>query len=72
MIWADPTSDTVDKDDIQDTSRFPDKVTVVTSETDLKRELTDYLTYGMNPKTGCGPKIRKWKHRVREKKRDIG
>lgn len=73
IIWADPTSDdTVDKEDVQDTSRFPDKVTVVTSETKLKRELTDYLTYGMNPKTGCGPKIRKWKHRVREKKRDIG
>lgn len=73
IIWADPTNnDAVDPDEIQDTSRFPDKVTVVTSESGLKRELTNYLTYGMNPKTGCGPKIQRWKDRVREKKLDIG
>lgn len=73
IIWADPDSDGRGDDaDVPDTSRFPDKVSVVTSEADLKQELTDYLTYGMNPKTGCGSKIRKWKHRVSEKKRDIG
>lgn len=72
IVWADPASDDVDADEIQDTSRFPDKVSVVTTEAELKRKITEYLTYGMNPKTGGGPQIQKWKKRVKEKKRDIG
>lgn len=73
ILWSDPTNvNYVDEDELRDNSRFPDKVRMVTSESELKRVLREYLTYGMNPKTGSGQKILTWKRRVRERKQDIG
>lgn len=72
IVWADPEVDDVDEDVAGDTSRYPDKVSAVTSEEELKRALTWYLGHGVNPKTGAGQKIKRWKQRVEERKRDIG
>ena len=72
IVWADPTQHDTDGNDIEDNSRYPDKVSTVTSEDGLKRELTIYLDHGMNPKRGSGSKIQRWKQRVRERKKDLG